>query len=407
MRLPVLRLLASALALGACSGGGDGVTDPGPLTHLVFQFCPGAVPIWGAYRNEGGAWTRFEGLASGQVEFDASERFAFAFVRQNGTNISTDVVYTAAAEIPAPATPTCVSTTTRSVSGNVAGIGSEQTGSVTMGTRGLTTTGAFTLTGVRDGALDVIASRRNATSLTAITADRIVIRRALNPASGEVLPTIDFGSAEAHDVATTTLTVAGLQSGETGSISFSLLSANQTFHSMGTRFTLLASQPMQSAPASLLVAGDYHIADVQAWDASGDRGRGVLRYYHAPANQSVSLGAALAAPAVTSVGSASNPRLRLTLASQTDYASQVQLLALQTSRTVTVTAVASHFGGTPATWSVEMPDLSGVDGWQATWGLEPGAMDVLVSAFGPTPARVGGIPVDGSTLRTAWQYGSM
>lgn len=294
------------------------------------------------------------------------------------------------------------------MSGSVAGLGSAHSARVSTGTRGTTASGTYTITAVRNGTLDVIATRRTGTPPAAIIPDRIVIRRALDPWNGEVRPAIDFNAAEAHDILTTTLTVAGLQNGESGSMTTSLLSANQSFHSLGTRFTLAASQPMHSAPASILVARDYHAVNFDASDACDLRGRFVSRYYHAPSNQSLFLGAALAQPSVTSAASSPNLRLRLTLASQTDYSSQVELQISQSGRFANASAVASHFGGTPATWIVEVPDLSNVPGWQSTWGLQAGAaIDMFISAVEPTPARVAGVPVDGSTHRTAWLYGKM
>jgi hypothetical protein len=72
-----------------------------------------------------------------------------------------------------------------------------------------------------------------------------------------------------------------------------------------------------------------------------------------------------------------------------------------------VSATREYFGGTPMTWSVVVPDLSGLPGFLPAWELTPGTTlwTVGVSgvpyAFSPATAR------DGDVYRGASVSGSI
>ena len=65
-------------------------------------------------------------------------------------------------------------------------------------------------------------------------------------------------------------------------------------------------------------------------------------------------------------------RPRVQLASQVSYGRVASARFYQVGLAVTVTVSAGYLGATPATWDIELPDFSSVDGWSAAWGLDPG-----------------------------------
>jgi hypothetical protein len=69
----------------------------------------------------------------------------------------------------------------------------------------------FVVTGVQDGPVDLVAARVSGTGSTAAL-DRLIIRRALNPAYNSALPVLDFNSSVAFAPAEARLTVGNLGS---------------------------------------------------------------------------------------------------------------------------------------------------------------------------------------------------
>ena len=72
---------------------------------------------------------------------------------------------------------------------------------------------------------------------------------------------------------------------------------------------------------------------------------------------------------------------------------------------VFMTATREYFGGTPRTWMLEMPNLTGVPGFQDVFGLHPGAYEwsvrVTDSPFWFEYAEA----TDGTTIRSAVDWG--
>jgi hypothetical protein len=56
-----------------------------------------------------------------------------------------------------------------------------------------------------------------------------------------------------------------------------------------------------------------------------------------------------------------------------EYDNVVRISYIQDHHFASVEVTSGYLGGTPATWELEMPDFSGVDGWDNSWGLDPAA----------------------------------
>jgi hypothetical protein len=76
---------------------------------------------------------------------------------------------------------------------------------------------------------------------------------------------------------------------------------------------------------------------------------------------------------------------------------------------VTVTVTLAFYTGTSAEpWDVTIPDFTSVDGWQNSWGLQPGTpIDWTVTSYEGRPMLIFGAPPDdGETIRFAGRVSS-
>ena len=85
------------------------------------------------------------------------------------------------------------------------------------------------------------------------------------------------------------------------------------------------------------------------------------------------MGPVLNRPAVTFPNTSPYLRPLVQFASQVEYGEAAAVEFYQSSRGATVGVSAAYLGGTPATWQLELPDFSGVEGWDNAWGLDPTA----------------------------------
>ena len=410
---------AAGLPPQTASAGVTVAAGPTPGTGAIaWQFCDAAnLPIWFAYQDGTGAWTRVVG-ASNLYRFDvAAGRGGVAFVTRSGTGYNTLVYYGTAAELTSYGTSQCVGGTTafKSVTGSVSGVaGTDMAYVGTTGRmKGLSQqTGgfSFTLDSVPDGARDYFASKVatsfGATGLT-MSLSKLILRRGLNPAAGSALAPFDFASSEAFDPASRTLTI-GNTNGDLAAISMQYLTGAASTTSAAVLLyteTVLggaSSRTIYTVPAAQQRAGDVHAVSVVATPASANTTnipvRSVTKFFAASADQSVTLGPALTIPTVSSLTAT---RYRVQVAKQAEYDKYFSASWFQTGaggRSVTVGATAAYVGG--GAWDVAIPDLSSA-AYDATWGLLAGAANTTFSATGwDFNANAPNGVVDGGTVRT-------
>ena len=69
---------------------------------------------------------------------------------------------------------------------------------------------------------------------------------------------------------------------------------------------------------------------------------------------------------------------------------------------ITLAVTAAYLGGTPATWVIEFPDLTSVEGWDPAWGLsESPAIVWTVAAEGGVDRSLGDVIHDGDVAMSA------
>jgi hypothetical protein len=264
----------------------------------------------------------------------------------------------------------------------------------------------FTLTNLANSPLDLIAHHGFLEG--GEIPDRVIIRRAQNPTNGATLATLDFAATEAAEVTANSLSISGISANEHNFIDMFFSTATTLDHPLFLPDVFTSSpQTIYHIPSSLTQAGDLHLLDVYAQTTNGGALRGETQYYRTAANKSVALGAPLNSPTLTTVSSTSPVRLRTQLAVQPEYNSfVVSLFSQGTARSVSVIGTAAYFGS-PSTWDVAIPDLSGVTGFPSASGLQQGqATEWQVVGYGGTLATYFGATEENSSIKYAARFSS-
>ena len=359
--------------------------------NVTFQFCgtAGGVPVWAAYQDGSGPWTRVEPVgAEAKFQID-SDRGAVAWVvTEPGFGTNLEVLYATKNELIEAGVERCDDqpgagkTVTAAVEG-VSGAGglSGQFAFASLG--GLTPSDApvpglsqITFTGVPDGPVDLIAGRVSLNvGLGAFTTDRMILRRNLNPAPGSSLAPLDFAGGDSFAAQASGLTVTGVGAGE-NVIQVVLLRTANGFGPVAAAAG--AASTWFGVPTSQLQAGDLHVLGVSA--ASEDDlapTRTTLRMIASPAAATVALGPVLTEPTVTSINTPGHRRARVEYPIQAQYdrhwIADFTQVAGATIRDAQVLVTRGYRGSGTGTVSVEVPDLSAVNGWSADWGLAGGS----------------------------------
>ena len=379
---------------------------PGSKADVSLDFCASDIPAWVAIQNEGEGWQQVTGNSSGTFTFNATQRVSVASVTPQGANYSIQILNLTRNELEAISGKTCPELRgTKSLSGTAAGLTGQEAVRLSMAkaVAGATAgNGSFSFAGLPDGALDLVATR-TATSFTQ-PPNRIIVRRNLNLQAGATIPALDFASTEAQPLATAVVTLANRGSDFVDLVT-EFFSANGTEHRlMQMTGTDASAITFVSVPTTLRTPTDWHVLTVGASAASGTRE--VAQYYRDPSDRTLTFGPVLSAPALSIAATTPYVRPRLTVASQAEYPSAMEAFFSQLSgstfRIIRVFTTAAFLGGRPASWVLEMPDLSAA-GFQTSWAF-PNTTSINSNALGydgSVALILGGAPTDGATVRRA------
>jgi hypothetical protein len=267
----------------------------------------------------------------------------------------------------------------------------------------------FSLSFLPSGFLDLIANR-DAFTVSSTVPDRVIVRRNINLTTGGTIPALDFASAEALAPATNSLTISGLIAQETASLDVRFSTANAHDHDLYYVPSFSTTpQAIYSFPAALTQAGDFHTLDVYSQDPNTNGYRGVMQFYRNAGDKVAALGPAMSIPSFVALSASPVVRERMTLAVQPQYASFANAYHVQqngsTTRTVSVTGTSGYFGPI-TTWTLDIPDLSGLSGFPIASGLQPniGYASEGQAYGGSASLFFGGAPVEGDILKYAGYY---
>ena len=386
--------------------------------NVTFSFAgcdPSQVPVWFAFQSGAGAWTQVSQGTAGTFTFTPGPAAGFAYVTQQGTAYTTSVTYGSANEITSIATGLGLcgltpQTGTKVLTGRVASNGATIPTIVSIG--GSDTTilgisgGGFSLNNVPAGTRDLITAYSNLATDSTTSNEKIIVRRNVNYANNTAIPLLDFASPEAFQAVVAFDTLGNLGT-DKGSANTSLVTANGTtaafFTGIGHVRNGQLTIPAWALPDSMLQPGDVHLTQLGAVP-QGNPGtfRFVLLMQHSPASRTVAFGPAPTTPTVTSLGSAPYLRLHAQLASQGAYNAAAEAQFQQNGNSASVTVTAAYSGGTPASWTLDIPDLTSA-GYNAAWALKSGTpVNWTVTQVGGNILPFAGGPVtDGAQMMGA------
>ena len=370
-------------------------TSSGNVTVDLSACAPNKI-LWIAGQDGTGAWTRLAG-ANDLYRFNVtSGKGGVAWVSDlNGAKTLHVRLATQPELTAAPFAPCRAQGALKFVSGSVTGLTSSDFAQVWMGGGGAAALAAAPSLGfaiIRDGPQDLTAYRY---AFPDNAADRVIIRRDLNLASGAVLPALDLSATSAEAVKTDTAktTLTGLIAQEIPTFGLAYLTGVNCEPSL---FKLWATINPKNATDSVLVTGvpsalqratDFHeflvttgngsenpatlMLGTQTFYAPLPAARTTRVFYHSLARRTVALGAPLAAPTVTKLGGPYK-RLQAVVTIPADYTSGVTLDygSGQSNPSVSFFASLGWLGataGSPTPVGVAVPDFSGVAGWDNSW----------------------------------------
>jgi hypothetical protein len=347
------------------------VTAP-PKESVTLNFCQTAPVIWLAARNERDEWREIAPDAPGTYTFDATPRVSVAFVRHFLSDYATDVLNLTRDELRSVADRQCPALSgTRELYGSIAGITAQQSATVKMGQFGASLNvsfPSFELGALPDGPLDLIATRAGGGGT--VLPDRVIVRRDVDLPSGATMPVLDFASAEALAFPVATLTFANR-----GSDPVYLTSDYQTVN--GTTHRLLwydrlfaDAAGFVGMPAALRRAGDSQVLAAYTSGAVGTRE--LIRTYGEAMDMTFAFGPPMSEPTSRFVTDAPYIRPGVSVPSQADYADAMQSFWSQLAggnvRYLMMITSAAFLGGRPATWELELPDMSAT-GYESAWAF--------------------------------------
>lgn len=373
------------------------VTVAPPTTGTItWQFCENAVrhPQWlVAVKDGAGPWTRIVPNGITYSFSVTSPTAQLALVTSESSGFRTTVYQYTAQEIAARAASECLlfpPPSTRSATVSPTGLGATDLTFASLGYWGSSANGnaSMTLLNLPAGPLDLLAVRGTINAAPEFVANRAIIRRGLNPASGASLAALDFNAAEAFTPTSATWTF-GNTNGEAFSISQHFRTAGGTagiiFGVPGLDRTA-TTRTIIGIPTAQTVNGDLHqvTATVQTAGTGTRATRQIITFARSIADRTLSFGPVLPAPVVTAVAGAP-ARLRAQGSLPAEYNSGIAFDMTQASiaRYATLQATRGFLGG-GATYDVQMPDLTGVLGWDSNFGLRVGSLtNWWVSGGGP------------------------
>jgi hypothetical protein len=239
-------------------------------------------------------------------------------------------------------------------------------------------------------------------------ANRIIVRRSQNPAANTTLSVLDFNT-EGVDPVNRTLTVNNLGADVLSvSVAFGSNLATSASTSVGIfsdvpgTNTNTRVHPTYPTPG----ANDIHGYSIFTSPVGGAF-RALVAYYRQGMDRTVTLGPPLGAVTVTTAATAPSARLRAQYTTQAEYNRGWALSFSQasggTARNYSVN-VTPGYQGASTSFDQTIPDLSGLAGWQAVWGLVTGAqVNWSLSAVGGTATA----NLDGDVQLTGNRGGSI
>jgi hypothetical protein len=322
----------------------------------------------------------------------------------------TNVRYGSTAELQAFNQVFCYGSTGtgKTVNVTVAGTTPTDLAFLTLGTAFTTSSFGSTppFTNVPDGTIDLIGARASISG-TAIALNKLFITRGISPAANSTVA-VDFNGTGSLDPIVRTITLTNLGTDQ-GLVSAAYMTANRSY--MTLNFDLPGTSTTRSVGGFPTFAGSFHLIQGIAYNnfPSFDRFRGAAVIYAAMENRTLNLGPELGAVTVTSVATSPSLRLQAVIPTATynqSWSASFSQGSAASARTTSVQSTAAYVGTVPATVTLAVPDLSGVAGFQAIWGLADVSTNWTAQAQAISGFGSGGQWQDGASFLVGARLGA-
>jgi hypothetical protein len=381
------------------------VTIAPPTTGMSrWRICSGFPAPFVAVRDGSGPWTRIVPDPSDGLSFSfnlTQPTASLAIVSSEAGGYRMTYYHYSAQELTARGANECAfhpGATTRTVTGTVTNVPSGYGSQVGMGWWFGSTVGSasggnasYNLINLPAGPLDLIGFRVNVNTGQFVT-DRGIIRRGIDPPPGGANAVLDFTGAESFALMPATWTF-GNSGGQPFSVSQSYFTPGGsigTLHVVPQVDNPASVRTVYSVPAASSQPGELHqvIATVAtSLIAPPDRAsRQIIAYARTLQDRTIDFGPPMPAPTVTVVPGAPAGRIRVqgTLPAEYDAGVAVDFLQTATVRFATISATRAFLGAGSA-YDLEIPDLSGVLGWDTSFALRTGSPVTWVASGGGRP----------------------
>ncbi len=415
-RLSLAVLVPLLLILNACTDKTISAPPP-PPANVSVAYCAGLEPMWVAFQDGDGAWTRaLPTTSNGNVVFQArvaSTRGGIATVFQGGVGLtSLQVLFGAPEELESVGITNprfCSSAALKTLRGSVAGLDSNEFAIIRGGFEAEAiahgaTGGEFLLQVLPPGPQDILATRVVRTNgIDSIP--QMVLRRGIDLPDGATLPVLDFSASEAFAPAVQNVTLSGIGNGG-AAISTRLITSsfNSTF-GVVTGQDIGTTRPYFAVPEARLLPGDLQVLFASGHGEVPNSVRSAGRYFHAVQDYTLGLGADVIPPTFSTIATLPTLRLRARLVNQSEYDLRTSVTFQEDStRLVSVSMTQDYALQVGGVYDLVIPELTDVTGFQRRWALSQGSVLrwSAVRAGGTLDLGFDVVPFDGATQRAAF-----
>ncbi|HKH93539.1 MAG TPA: hypothetical protein VKA54_17170 [Gemmatimonadaceae bacterium] len=423
-RRVIFELALVALMLSACRDSPAPTSpDDAPSTPMLsavdVAYCNGLAPIWLAFQDGDGVWTRAQPqVADRYTTFHqdfAANRGAIATAANFASGLTAvSIMYGAPSELAVVGDTISrqCGAAPRTLLGSVAGLDSDEVAIVSAGYpfRGEIVAAAegrtFQLGELSAGPQEILATR-GAFGRGGFALASIILRRLPALPDSATIPVLDFGSPEVFQPAVRSLTLLDIRA--EGAAASTRLRTAHGEHSVGLfpNAVTAATRPYFAIPAERLEPGDLQILTASTVP-SANVSRSATVYFRTPTDQMLAFGPSPSVPVLSVASSAPTLRFRARLAPQAEYDRFTSINYQQGQNTVVAlgmtAAYARLIGGE---YDLVVPDLSSVQGFDPRWAMHTGAQVLwrtgrIGGTLGLGPSAV---PVEGTTRLTASDAG--
>ncbi len=360
---------------------------------VSFAACPAAErPVWLAFQDGSGPWSRITGTGDVYQFTFQGPKGGLAFATASDSSIVT-VEYFAEADLHSGTLDyvvrldRCPVLNGETVNGSVAGLLAGELASVSLGSARTSVNGnsPFQLTNAEDGVMDQVGFKSLASDPS--SGSRMFLQRALNPANGGSVGTVDFNGSNSFAPASATMTISNILAGENYKHSMHYYTAGGSntcqvgrlyveVPATGSTFT------GYGAPAANQLGTDWHAVGLFTYHGPNSF-RTLHQYFKALGPQTLTLGSPLPVPTISTLAGPYK-RLQAAVTLPAEYQSRASLRYQDqgSSRSLAiVSATMAWLGGSNV--SLSLPDFSSVAGWNNAWAPATAA-SVFWSVLGET-----------------------